>query len=617
MENRTHDDLIPEEAIEEVRLRTDIVEVISEYVSLQRKGKNYWGLCPFHSEKTPSFTVTPEKQMFYCFGCNVGGNIFSFLMKKENWSFVESVHNLASRYGVSLPEKEQSPREREENRLRRRFEEINEWAASYFHDLLLRLPEGEPGRVYFAKRGVDVDTMKSFRLGYAPERWDGLLGYMRERGVGSHELAEAGLAVEKETQSKDGQQYYDRFRNRVLFSILDRRKQPIAFGGRVLDDSVPKYLNSPETAFFNKGHHLYGMHRAHSGIREEGYALLVEGYMDVIALQNAGFPNAVASLGTALTKDQAKLLRRYAQRVVLLYDSDSAGIQAAFRGGGILRDAGIRVDVLTLDGAKDPDEFLKSYGVEEFSKALSKVLTFVEFKYRTMVREKPPSNIPEKAELVIKLAADILKVTSPVEREGYERFLSLELGLTLEAVQREIASQDPKKSTKERAQEYSRQQQVNSEKSVYNITNTIICKDNSVPPLPTVYLGGYRAELLLLRMLLEDISHLPKIKAMLGGTFWKVPVHQQIFDYLDQDGVLPAHCDETVQSRLASLLLEELDISQSGRLLDDCIKEILSTQAEEKVEDLQARMATLEKSGDMAGAMDLLKEIGERLKRGE
>lgn len=339
--------------------------------------------------------------------------------------------------------------------------------------------------------------------------------------------------------------------------------------------------------------------------------------MDVIALQNAGFPNAVASLGTALTKDQAKLLRRYAQRVVLLYDSDSAGIQAAFRGGGILRDAGIRVDVLTLDGAKDPDEFLKSYGVEEFNKALSKVLTFVEFKYRTMVREKPPSNIPEKAELVIKLAADILKVTSPVEREGYERFLSLELGLTLEAVQREIASQDPKKSTKERVQEYSRQQQVNSEKSVYNITNTIICKDNSVPPLPTVYLGGYRAELLLLRMLLEDISHLPKIKAMLGGTFWKVPVHQQIFDYLDQDGVLPAHCDETVQSRLASLLLEELDISQSGRLLDDCIKEILSTQAEEKVEDLQARMATLEKSGDMAGAMDLLKEIGERLKRGE
>ncbi len=618
MENRIHVDLIPEETIEEVRMRTDIVEVISEYVTLQRKGKNYWGLCPFHSEKTPSFTVTPEKQMFYCFGCNVGGNIFTFLMKKENWSFVESVKSLASRYGVSLPEKEQSPHEREENRLRRRFEEINEWAASYFHDLLLRLPEGEPGRVYFAKRGIDQETMKSFRLGYAPERWDGLLGYMQERGVRPHELAEAGLAVEKESLSKDGhQQYYDRFRNRVLFSILDRRKQPIAFGGRVLDDSVPKYLNSPENIFFNKGHNLYGMHRAHQGIREEGYALLVEGYMDVIALQNAGFPNAVASLGTALTKDQAKLLRRYTLRVVLLYDSDAAGIQAAFRGGEILHDAGVRVDVLTLAGAKDPDEYLKSYGVEEFRKALSKVLTYVEFKYRTMVREKPPRNIPEKAELVVRLAKDILKVTSPVEREGYERFLSLELGLTLEAVQREIASQEPKKPKKEGLQELSQPKQVNNVKNVYNITNAIICKDNNAPPLATVYLGVYRAELLLLRILLEDISHLPKIKAMLGDSFWKVPVHQQIFNYLDQDGVLPAHCDETVQSRLASLFLEELDISQTERLLEDCIKEILSTQAEERVEDLQARMANLEKSGDMAGAMALLKEIGERLKRGE
>ena len=617
MENRTHVDLIPEESIEEVRIRTDIVEVISEYVTLQRKGKNYWGLCPFHSEKTPSFTVTPEKQMFYCFGCNVGGNIFTFLMKKENWSFVESVKSLASRYGVSLPEKEQSPYEREENRLRRRFEEINEWAASYFHDLLLRLPEGEPGRVYFAQRGVDLETMKNFRLGYAPERWDGLLGYMQERGVQPHELAEAGLAVEKESLSKDGQQqYYDRFRNRVLFSILDRRKQPIAFGGRVLDNSVPKYLNSPENIFFNKGHNLYGMHRAHQGIREEGYALLVEGYMDVIALQNAGFPNAVASLGTALTKDQAKLLRRYTLRVVLLYDSDAAGIQAAFRGGEILHDAGVRVDVLTLTGAKDPDEFLKSYGVEEFKKALSKVLTFVEFKYRTMVREKPPRNIPEKAELVVKLAKDILKVTSPVEREGYERFLSLELGLTLEAVQREIASQEPKRPKKEGVQEFIQPKQVNNVKNVYNITNAIICKDNT-QPLSTVYLGVYRAELLLLRILLEDISHLRKIKTMLGASFWKVPVHQQIFNYLDQDGVLPAHCDETVQSRLASLYLEELDISQTERLLEDCIKEILSTQAEERVEDLQVRMANLEKSGDMAGAMALLKEIGERLKRGE
>ncbi|TGE32567.1 DNA primase [Desulfosporosinus sp. Sb-LF] len=616
MDNRSHEEFIPEEVIEEVRQRTDIVEVISDYVSLQRKGKNYLGLCPFHSEKTPSFTVTPEKQMFYCFGCNVGGNMFSFLMKLENWSFLESVQNLAYRCGVQLPEKELSSREREESRLRRRSEQIHEWAASYFNNLLLMLPEGEPGRLYFEKRGMDLETIKSFRLGYAPERWDGLLVYMQERGVQPQELAEAGLALERGTPGKGGQ-YYDRFRNRVLFSILDRRNHPIAFGGRVLDDSLPKYLNSPETHFFNKGHHLYGMHRAHQGIREQGYALLVEGYMDVIALQNAGFPNAVASLGTALTRDQAKVLKRYTQRVVLLYDSDEAGIQAALRGGEILRDAGMRVDILTLIGSKDPDEYLKTHGVEEFNKALKQALTYVEFKYRILVREAPPQSIPEKAELVIKLAPDILKVISPVEREGYERFLSLELGLTLEAVQREISSQEQNKSKKVRVQEYSPLKQVSSGKNRDNIINGIICKDNAEELLPVVYLGVYRAERMLLRMLLEDISHLPKIKAKLGVSFWRVPEHQKIFNYLDQDGGLPANSDETVQSRLASLLLEELDISQTERLLDDCIKGILSTQADERVEDLQARMATLEKSGDMAGAMTLLKEIGERLKRGK
>ncbi|HBW37842.1 DNA primase [Desulfosporosinus sp. BICA1-9] len=616
MNNRLHEEFIPEEIIEEVRLRTDIIEVISEYVSLQRKGNNYWGICPFHSEKTPSFSVSAEKQMFYCFGCNSGGNAFSFVMKKENWSFVESVQNFASRYGVALPEKSLSPQEREENRLRRRWEEIHEWATSYYQDILVRLPEGEPGRVYFAKREVDLDTINRFRLGYAPERWDGLITYMQERGVQPHELVGAGLALEKVTSGKVSR-YYDRFRNRVLFSILDRRYHTIAFGGRVLDDSLPKYLNSPESTFYNKGHHLYGMHRAHQGIREEGYALLVEGYMDVIALQNAGFPNAVASLGTALTRNQATLLKRYAQRVVLLYDSDEAGVQAALRGGEILCDVGIRVDVLTLSGAKDPDEFLKSYGLEEFKRSLSRALTYVEFKYRTFVQNKLPQTIPEKAEIVMKLAPDILRVNSPVEREGYERFLSLELGLTLEAVQREIVSQEPKKAKKEREHEYSQQKQVSSGKNRDNIKGTIIGKGNIEQPQPTVYLAGYRAERMLLRLLLENKAHLPRIKERLGESFWKLPAHQQIFKYLNQDGVLPAHSDETVQSCLASLLLEELDISQTERLLEDCIKGILSTQVVERVEDLQARMATLEKSGDMAGAMALLKEIGERLKRGE
>ncbi|AFQ45790.1 DNA primase [Desulfosporosinus meridiei] len=616
MDIRLHQEFMPEEVIEEVRLRTDIVEIISEYVSLQRKGKTYLGLCPFHTEKTPSFTVTPEKQMFYCFGCNVGGNVFSFLMKRENWSFMECVQNLASRYGVALPEKELSPREREANRRRQRFEEIHELATSYFHELLLNAPEGEVGRLYFSKRGVDPDTMKSFRLGYAPDRWDGLLTFMKERGVQPNELVENGLAIERGTQGK-GAGYYDRFRNRVLFSILDRRNHSIGFGGRVLDDSLPKYLNSPESEFFNKGHQLYGIHRAHQGIREKGYALLVEGYMDVIALQNAGYPNAVASLGTALTRDQAKLLRRYTQHVILLYDSDEAGIQAALRGGEILRDAGIRLDVATLRGAKDPDEFLKRYGAEDFGKVLGQVLNYFEFKYRTLVKEVPPQTIQEKAELVVKLAPDIIKVSSPIEREGYERFLSFELGLTFEAVQREIYRVENKNTKNVQFIEYSQQKQVSSGKNRDNIKGEIISQDENTPASPTVHLKVYRSERILLRLLIEEISYLPKIKAELGESFWKVPEHQQIFNYLNQEGKLPVNIEEQVQSRLASLLLEELDITHSERLFDDCIQGILSTQANERVEDLQARMAALEKSGDMAGAMALLKEIGERLKRGE
>jgi DNA primase len=617
VENRAREELIPEEIIEEVRLRTEIVEVISEYVSLQRKGKNFLGLCPFHAEKTPSFTVTPEKQMFYCFGCNTGGNVFSFVMKKENWTFVESVQKLAQRCGVVLPEKEMSAREREETRLRRRFEEINEWAANYYHHILLKAPEGEPGRRYFEKRGVDPETMNRFLLGYAPERWDGLLQYLQTRGVQPREIAEAGLVLERSKPDHDGRQFYDRFRNRVLFSILDRRNQPIAFGGRVLDDSLPKYLNSPETAFFNKGHHLYGIHRAHQGIREHGYALLVEGYMDVIALQNAGYPNAVASLGTALTRDQANLLRKYTHRVVLLYDSDDAGIHAASRGGEILRDAGLRVEVVTLVGAKDPDEFLKSHSSDEFNQLIQKALTFVEFKYRTLTHNRPPQSILEKAELVHNLAPDITKVVSPVEREGYERFLSLELGLTLEAVQREIRSVEQKKHKNERSEEYSAQNPTSSVKNRDNSSNAIICKDASGDPQPTVDLGVYRAERTLLRLLLDDISLLKSVKETLGTSFWRVSAHQQIFDYLNQEGSLPANTNDAVQSRLASLLLEEFDTSQTQRLLEDCTKGILSAQAEETVEDLQARMVALEKSGDMAGAMALLKEIGERLKRGK
>ncbi|WP_018305773.1 DNA primase [Desulfitobacterium hafniense] len=609
---------IPEEIVEEVRLRSDIVDTISEYVRLQRKGKNYLGLCPFHAEKTPSFTVTPDKQIFYCFGCHTGGNVFSFLMKKENWNFVETVEHLAQKHGIVLPEKELSPREKEQQTRRRRWEEIHDWATGYFHEVLLHRPEGEPGRQYFQQRGMDEETIKQFRLGYAPDRWDGLLEALSARGVSPQELAQAGLALERDQSEGRSRGFYDRFRKRVIFAILDSRHKTIGFGGRVLDHSTPKYLNSPETAFFNKGHHLYGMHRAHQGIREHGFALLAEGYMDVIALQKAGFKNAVASLGTALTRDQAKLIHRYTGRVVVVYDSDQAGTQATLRAGELLQDMGFRVDILRLSGAKDPDEYLKTFGVEEFNKALAQAEPYIQFKYQVHVQTKPTLSAPEKAELVRELAPDIVKVQSPVEREGYERFLSLELGLTLDRVQEEIAGFDRKPSKKASGEELFRSKQ---DISVKNRDNINRCA-NPTPNGASVPDGVIRAERVLLRLLLEQLIPVSEFKDQWVEGFWKVAYHQQIFDYIEKarcigNGALSGMESGPLQSKVAQIMLEDMELANPQRLFHDCMKQIHSMSEEETVEELQARMVELEKSGDLTGALALLKEIGERLRSGE
>ncbi len=610
---------IPEEIIDEVRLRTDILAVISEYVTVQRKGKTYLGLCPFHAEKTPSFTVTPEKQIFYCFGCHTGGNVFVFLMKKENWTFMDTLKYLAEKAGITLPERTLSPQEREAKERQKRWEEIHDWAANYFNEILLASPEGEPGRQYFVKRGIEEETIRDFRLGYAPDRWDGLLMALEARGVSARELSDAGLVLER---AKAEGKYYDRFRNRVIFSILDARGRPVGFGGRVMDDSLPKYLNSPETEFFSKGRHLYGMHKAHQGLRAEGYALLAEGYMDVIALHKAGFYNAVASLGTALTKYQAKLLRRYTQKVVIVYDSDAAGTQAALRAAEILLAEGLRAEILHLEGAKDPDEFLKAQGKDAFKDSLTQTQTYVEFKYRILAQGRSALNIQEKAELVAKLAPDIGKVKSPVEREGYERFLSQELGLSLEAVQREIAVKGTTKPKKAQQPEYLPPQQDIYVKNRDNIIRYVNPHEYPVVEHPTVSLGVYRAERNILRLILEDISRLERVNQILGEDFCQIPEHQAILHRIREGNTtdvlhLSLNLNEEAQTNLASLLSEEVDPSKPERLLDDCIKVICDARDEEQIEELQVRMAASERSGDMIAALALLREIGERLKRGE
>lgn len=351
-----------DDIVEEVRSKNDIVDVVSGYVKLTKKGRDYFGLCPFHNEKTPSFSVSGYKQMYYCFGCGAGGNVFSFLMEYENYSFLEALEELAKRAGVNLPKQEYSEKDRERANEKETLLEIQKAAAGYYY-FKLRNREGETALSYLKNRGLSDDTMNVFGLGYAGKYSSHLYQYLKGKGYADEMIAKAGLITVDEKRGAN-----DRFWNRVMFPIMNANHRVIGFGGRVMGDGTPKYLNSPETLIFDKSRNLYGLNRAKS--TRESYFLLCEGYMDVIALHQAGFTNAVASLGTALTVGHASLIRRYVKEVYLIYDSDPAGVRATLRAMPILKEAGLSVKVVRLNPYKDPDEFIKNKGAKAFEERI-------------------------------------------------------------------------------------------------------------------------------------------------------------------------------------------------------------------------------------------------------
>ena len=351
-----------DDIIEEVRQKNDIVDVVSQYVRLTRRGSTYFGLCPFHNEKTPSFSVTPGKQMYYCFGCGAGGNVYNFIMEYENYTFGEALKHLADRAGVELPKIEYSREVREKAEQRAELLEINKQAAQYYY-YQLRTEGGKIGYQYLSGRGLSEETMRKFGLGYSDKFGGGLYKFLKSKGYSDERLRESGLFNVDERHGM-----YDKFWNRVMFPIMDVNNRVIGFGGRVMGDGKPKYLNSPETKIFDKSRNLYGLNIARTTRKK--YLILCEGYMDVISMHQAGFTNAVASLGTALTSGHASLLKRYTQEVLLLYDSDEAGIRAALRGIPILRDAGVSSRVVNLKPYKDPDEFIKNIGAEALEERL-------------------------------------------------------------------------------------------------------------------------------------------------------------------------------------------------------------------------------------------------------
>ncbi len=400
-----------DEVIEEVRSKNDIVDVISGYVKLQKKGRDYFGLCPFHNEKSPSFSVSRLKQMYYCFGCGAGGNVFTFLMEYENYSFSEALKYLADRAGVELPQQEYSREARERADMKAILLEINKAAAQYYY-VQLKSGPGARALSYLKDRELSDDTIKAFGLGYSNKYSDDLYQYLKSKGYTSEHISKAGLISVDERQGAS-----DKFWNRVMFPIMDVNSRVIGFGGRVMGDGKPKYLNSPETMIFDKSRNLYGLHRARSS--KKPYFLLCEGYMDVISLHQAGFTNAVASLGTALTPGHASLIKRYVQEVYLTYDSDEAGTRAALRAVPILKEVGITAKVIRMDPYKDPDEFIKNLGPDAFKERIRDARNGFMFSLEVLERSYDMASPEGKTGFMREAARRLTEFDEEIERNNY------------------------------------------------------------------------------------------------------------------------------------------------------------------------------------------------------
>ena len=400
-----------DEVIEDVRERNDIVDVISQYVKLQKRGSNYFGLCPFHNEKSPSFSVSRDKQMYYCFGCGKGGNVYTFLMEYENFSFQEAIKALADRAGVKLPEAEYSREEREEQDKRSRLLEINKEAAMYFYSRL-RSPAGQVGLRYLKGRGLTEETMRNFGLGYADKYSNDLYQFFKKKGYSDSILKESGLFHVDEKRG-----FSDKFWNRVMFPIMDANSRVIGFGGRVMGDGKPKYLNSPETLIFDKSRNLYGLNVARRTRRKN--FIICEGYMDVISMHQAGYTNAVASLGTALTSQQCSLMSRFTKQVLVIYDMDGAGVKAALRAIPMLRTAGLSTKVVNLRPHKDPDEFIKAEGAEAFEQRLEEAENSFLFMVRMTEQNYDMNDPGERSRFFHEVAVMLLEIEDEIERNSY------------------------------------------------------------------------------------------------------------------------------------------------------------------------------------------------------
>ena len=538
----------PDELIEEVRTKNDIVSVISGYVRMQKKGSSYFGLCPFHNEKSPSFSVSPSKQMYYCFGCGAGGNVITFVMEYENATFQEAIKMLADRAGVNLPEMEYTEEARRKESRRARLLEVQKEAAKYYY-YMLRSPRGKTGYQYLTGRQLSEETMKRFGLGYADGAGSDLTAYLRSKGYSDELINESGLTAFDEKRGM-----HDKFWNRVMFPIQDSNHRVIGFGGRVMGDAKPKYLNSPETMIFDKSRNLYGLNFARTS--RKGNIILCEGYMDVIAMHQAGFTQAVASLGTAFTVGQAGLLKRYTEEVVLAYDSDGAGVNAALRAIGILRETGMRGKVINMQPYKDPDEFVKNMGADAFQERIDQAQNSFFFELQVLERDYRMDDPESKTAFHREIAKKLCGFEEEVERENYIESVAQKYNIGFENLRRLVSS-------------YASQT---------GLVQPVSRPKSTIAKKSTPEENVKKSQRLLLTWVTEEPEVYPKIKPYITAQDFTEPLYRQVADKLfaglEQGSYNPA--------AIISAFEEEQEQRAVAEIFNTKLKELSTPKEREK-----------------------------------
>ncbi len=609
--NTGHSGGIPEEVIEAVLQHNDIVDTVSKYVHLTKQGKYMKGLCPFHSEKTPSFTVTPERQIFYCYGCGAGGNAIKFRMEIEGLSFPEAVRLMAEESHVPFHDNKGtavSPQNKELERLL----QAHEWAAKLFHYLLKNTEHGKAAMDYLRNRGFGDKLIDQFQIGYAPDRWDTLVQFFEKRSFDLQEMEKGGLLSSRQ----NGSGYVDRFRGRVMFPIMNRSGRVIAFAGRILGDGQPKYLNSPESRLFNKSRTLYNLNLAKGAIRKQGQVVLMEGFGDVIAAWDAGVQHTVATMGTALTENHAALIRTLTEEVVVCYDGDNAGQAAALKSIPILEGAGLHVKVSVLQNGLDPDEYIKTYSKERFvDQIIHGAVSTTKFR---LINVKKHHNLLEedgKAAYAQEAIGIIAQLGSPTEREVYLKELSTEVGVSLESLKQDCNLARQTYSRKQAQSQNSNSNRSNGADASGKPFRGGLRKQTGAPTLLPAY---HVAERRLLSIMLQDGEAATYVSDQLGDGF-NIPEHAALAAYIysyyaqgkppDISRLIASLQDDRLEKTATSISMMDEPLDTSLRGMDDYIREIKKFPKQKQIEQKREEMLRAEKSGDFLRAAQIASEI--------